>query len=68
MSAKPPKPPPKSDVIGRLRALVTKEEPKREPFDAHDAIVEVLALTAREAERSDVTTLARLVPEWLGVS
>ncbi|MGZ5984439.1 MAG: PAS domain S-box protein [Caulobacteraceae bacterium] len=51
------------EVIGRLRALVTKEEPKLAPFDAHDAIVEVLTLTAREAERSAVTTLARLDAE-----
>jgi PAS domain S-box-containing protein len=49
-----------ADVIGRLRALVTKEEPNRAPFNAHDAIIEVLALTAREAERSSVTVHALL--------
>jgi len=49
-----------ADVVGRLRALVTKEEPNRAPFDAHDAVVEVLALTAREVERSAVTLEARL--------
>ena len=58
-----------ADVIGRVRALVTKEEPNRAPFDAHGAIVEVLALTALEAERSSVTVHARLDaerPELLG--
>jgi PAS domain S-box-containing protein len=49
-----------ADVIGRLRALVTKEEPNRAPFDAHEAIVEVLALTALEAERSSVKVAVRL--------
>jgi PAS domain S-box-containing protein len=52
-----------ADVIGRLRALVTKEEPNRTLFDAHDALIEVLALTAREAERSSVTVHARLEAE-----
>jgi PAS domain S-box-containing protein len=51
------------DVIGRLRAMVTKEEPNRAPFDAHDAIIEVLALTAPEAERSSVVVHARLDAE-----
>ena len=58
-----------ADVIGRVRALVTKEEPNRAPFDAHGAIIEVLALTALEAERSSVTVHARLDaerPEILG--
>jgi PAS domain S-box-containing protein len=49
-----------ADVVGRLRALVTKEEPKRTRFDAHDAIGEVLVLTAPEAERSSVTVRTRL--------
>jgi PAS domain S-box-containing protein len=49
-----------ADVIGGLRALVTKEEPNRAPFDMHDAIGEVLALTAPEGERSSVTVRTRL--------
>src|SRR6185437_634365 len=49
-----------ADVVGRLRALVTKEEPNRAPFDVHDAVGEVLALTALEAERSSVTVHSRL--------
>ena len=52
-----------AEVIGRLRALVTKEEPKRALFDAHDAIAEVLVLTAPEAERSRVTVHTRLEAE-----
>jgi PAS domain S-box-containing protein len=56
-----------ADVIGRLRALVTKEEPNRAPFDAHEAILEVLALTALEAERSSVTVHARLDAERPGI-
>jgi len=52
-----------ADVIGRLRALVTKEAPNRTPFDANDAVVEVLALTALEAERSRVLVHARLDAE-----
>jgi PAS domain S-box-containing protein len=52
-----------ADVVGRLRALVTKEEPNRALFDAHDAIGEVLLLTAPEAERSSVTVRTRLEAE-----
>ncbi len=58
-----------ADVIGRVRALVTKEEPNPALFDAHGAIVEVLALTALESERSSVAVHARLDaerPEILG--
>jgi PAS domain S-box-containing protein len=49
-----------ADVVGRLRALVTKEEPNRALFDAHDAVGEVLLLTAPEAERSSVTVRTQL--------
>jgi len=52
-----------ADVVGRLRALVTKEEPNRAPFDAHDAIGEVLVLIAPEAERSCVTVQTCLEAE-----
>jgi PAS domain S-box-containing protein len=52
-----------AEVVGRLRALVTKEEPNRALFDAHDAIREVLVLVAPEAQRSRVTVETRLQAE-----
>ncbi|MEI9892279.1 MAG: ATP-binding protein [Caulobacteraceae bacterium] len=51
-----------ADVVGRMRAMVTKAEPARIDFDADEAIREVMALTERERERSGVKTRAELGP------
>ena len=49
-----------SDVVAQLRAMVTKEEPKKVAFDANEAIREVLTLTERERERSHVKISPKL--------
>jgi PAS domain S-box-containing protein len=46
-----------SEVVKRLRALVTKDEPAVVEFDVDEAIVEVLALTERERHRSQVAAV-----------
>ena len=51
-----------ADVIGRMRAMVAKEEPRRADFDAVDAVREVLALTERERDRFGVRIRAGLDP------
>jgi PAS domain S-box-containing protein len=51
-----------ADVIGRMRAMVTKEEPRRVDFDAVDAVREVLALTERERDRFGVRVRPGLDP------
>ncbi len=43
-----------SEIVGRLRAMVTKEDTKIADFDLKDAITEVLALTKMEQQRSKV--------------
>ena len=49
-----------ADVVGRMRALVTKEALRNDRFDAHEALREVMALIALECERSSVTTRIEL--------
>lgn len=46
-----------SDIIGRIRALVRKEPPRRERFDVNEMIGDVLALTRTELRRH------RIVPQ-----
>ena len=43
------------DVIGRIRALVKKEPPRRGQFDLNEAIRQVIALTRSEVLRQGVT-------------
>jgi PAS domain S-box-containing protein len=43
-----------SEIVGRLRAMVTKGASEVADFDLRDAITEVLALTKVEQERSNV--------------
>ena len=43
-----------SEVVGRMRALVTKQDPKQADFDVNEAIAEVLTLTQREQRNLDV--------------
>jgi C4-dicarboxylate-specific signal transduction histidine kinase len=42
------------DVIGRIRALIKKAPPRRDPVDMNEAILEVIALTRSEMLRNGV--------------
>jgi signal transduction histidine kinase len=44
-----------SDVIKRIRALITRDEPAHAELDLNDVIGEVLALTQSEIDRRNVT-------------
>jgi signal transduction histidine kinase len=44
-----------AEVIGRIRALVKKVPPRRDSLDINDAILEVIALTQNQLQRSSVT-------------
>jgi PAS domain S-box-containing protein len=48
------------EVIGRIRALVKQVPPRSTPFDLNDAILEVIALTQSELQRSPVVLQTRL--------
>jgi C4-dicarboxylate-specific signal transduction histidine kinase len=52
-----------SEVVGRLRAMVVKEQTQRTDFELNKAIGEVLALTAGESQRSKVTVTADLAAD-----
>ena len=52
-----------SEVVGRLRAMVVKEQTQRADFELNKAIGEVLALTAGESQRSNVTVTADLAAD-----
>ena len=49
-----------SDVIGRVRALITKTPPRRDRFEINDAIREVIELALNEAEKNRVLVRSRL--------
>ena len=49
-----------SDVIGRIRALITKTPPRRDRFEMNDAIREVIELALNEAEKNDVLVRSQL--------
>jgi C4-dicarboxylate-specific signal transduction histidine kinase len=49
-----------SDVIRRLRALLAKQEPERQPFDVNVAVTDVATLLRAEARRRGVTLDLRL--------
>jgi len=54
-----------SAVVGRLRALVKRQAPRRDRVDLNEAIREVLALTQDEVRRNDIlvaTSLAADLP------
>lgn len=58
-----------SDIIGRIRALVRKEAPRRDRFDLNDMVEEVLALTRTELRRNGImarTRFAEGLPPILG--
>ena len=48
------------DVIGRIRALVTKAPPRKDGLDINDTIREVIALTGSELRRSGTWLQTRL--------
>ena len=49
-----------SDIIDRIRALVRKEPPRREPFDLNQMILEVIALMRTELRRNEISPRTRL--------
>jgi len=54
-----------SAVVGRLRALVKRQEPRKDRVDLNEAILEVLALTDDAVRRNDIlveTSLAADLP------
>jgi PAS domain S-box-containing protein len=44
-----------SDILGRIRALVRRAPPRKEPLDVNETITEVLALTRAELRRHRIT-------------
>jgi PAS domain S-box-containing protein len=48
------------DVIGRIRALVTKAPPRKDRLDINDTIREVIALTGSELRRSGTSLQTQL--------
>jgi PAS domain S-box-containing protein len=43
-----------SDVVGRVRALLTNKEPRKEPLNVDDVIGDVVLFTKGEAQRSGI--------------
>jgi PAS domain S-box-containing protein len=52
-----------SDVIGRIRAVVTKAPPHKSRFDLNEAVSDVLALTRAEAQTLGVSVQTRLAAD-----
>ena len=48
------------EVIGRIRAMVTKSKPLRDSLNINDAIMEVLALLRTEIRRNDISPYTEL--------
>ncbi|HWB59403.1 MAG TPA: ATP-binding protein, partial [Chthoniobacteraceae bacterium] len=57
-----------SEVITRIRALMTNGEPSRAPVDLNELIRETLALTQHELSRRHITLLTTLAPDLPHVS
>ena len=51
-----------SDVIRRLRALLAKHEPERQPFDLNAAVVDVATMLRSEGDRRRVRLVLRMPP------
>ncbi|MDB5419523.1 MAG: hypothetical protein JWP50_2942 [Phenylobacterium sp.] len=51
------------DVIGRIRAVVTKAPPRRSRFDLNEAVSDVIALTGHEALKHGVSVQSRLATD-----
>jgi signal transduction histidine kinase len=57
------------EILGRIRALVRKETPRKDLFDINETILEVIALTRVELHRNGVSPQTRLadgLPPVLG--
>ena len=52
-----------SAVVARLRALVKRQEPRKDRFDLNEAILEVLALTNDEVRRNEILVATSLAPD-----
>jgi PAS domain S-box-containing protein len=50
------------EVLARIRSLVRKAPAKKEPFALREAVRDVLALTAGEADKAGVNVESRLAP------
>jgi C4-dicarboxylate-specific signal transduction histidine kinase len=48
------------DVIGRIRALIKKEPPRKDALEVNEAIVEVIALTRGEVMKNNVAVQTQL--------
>jgi PAS domain S-box-containing protein len=48
------------EVVGRIRALIKKEAPRKDRLDINEAIREVVALTRGEAVKNDVSIATQL--------
>ncbi|MGR4928044.1 MHYT domain-containing protein [Bradyrhizobium sp. CAR08] len=49
-----------ADIIGRIRALIKKEPPRKDALEVNDAVVEVIALTRGEAMKNNVSVQTQL--------
>jgi PAS domain S-box-containing protein len=49
-----------SDVVGRIRGLLTKKETQKEPLEVDDVIGDVIALTKSEAQRNGTSVQLEL--------
>jgi len=50
------------DIVGRIRGLVQKSPPQKEPLDLNETILGVIALTRSEAQNHRVSLETRLSP------
>ena len=48
------------EVIGRIRALIKKEPPRKDALEVNEAIVEVIALTRGEVMKNNVSVQTQL--------
>jgi C4-dicarboxylate-specific signal transduction histidine kinase len=48
------------DVVKRIRTMMKRQSPHKEPLDVNDAIREVIALTQHELRRNDIHLATRL--------
>jgi len=51
-----------SDILGRIRALVRRAPPRKEPLDLNETITEVLALTRAELRRHRINARTQFAP------
>ena len=48
------------DVIGRIRAFVSKTPPRKDSLEINEIILDVIALTGSEAEKNDISVRTQL--------